>query len=102
MLTEAGIRAAKASEKPYKLFDGSGLYLLVNPNGSRASTCLNEQRWSSDVIELQLAHSERDEVRGAYNCAQRLADRRKMMQAWADYLDQLRTRAETDLLARTA
>jgi integrase len=55
-----------------------------------ASTCLNEQGWSPDVIELQLAHAERDEVRGAYNRAQRLADRRRMMQAWADYLDQLR------------
>jgi integrase len=57
---------------------------------SMASTCLNEQGWSPDLIELQLAHAERDEVRGAYNRAQRLADRRKMMQAWADYLDQLR------------
>src|SRR5262245_26311150 len=35
MLTEAEIRAAKAPEKPLKLFDGGGLYLLVNPNGSR-------------------------------------------------------------------
>jgi hypothetical protein len=43
-----------------------------------------------DLIELQLAHSERDEVRGAYNRAQRLAERRTMMQCWADYLDQLR------------
>jgi integrase len=55
-----------------------------------ASTCLNEQGWHPDVIELQLAHAERDEVRGAYNRAQRLDDRRKMMQAWADYLDGLR------------
>jgi integrase len=57
---------------------------------SMASTCLNEQGWHPDVIELQLAHAERDEVRGAYNRAQRLADRRRMMQAWADYLDGLR------------
>jgi integrase len=60
---------------------------------SMASTCLNEQGWHPDLIELQLAHAERNEVRGAYNRAQRLAERRKMMQAWADYLDRLRTGA---------
>jgi integrase len=57
---------------------------------SMASTCLNEQGWHPDLIELQLAHAERNEVRGAYNRAQRLGERRKMMQAWADYLDGLR------------
>jgi integrase len=67
-----------------------------------ASTCLNEQGWSPDVIELQLAHAERDEVRGAYNRAQRLADRRKMMQAWADYLDSLRAGSHSASLKRTA
>jgi integrase len=61
---------------------------------SRASTSLNELGWEPDLIELQLAHAERDEVRGAYNRAQRLTDRRKMMQAWADYLDGLRTGAK--------
>jgi integrase len=55
-----------------------------------ASTCLNEQGWHPDLIELQLAHAERNEVRCAYNRAQRLAERRAMMQAWADYLDGLR------------
>ena len=58
---------------------------------SMASTSLNEQGWHPDLIELQLAHAERDEVRGAYNRAQRLADRARMMQAWADHLDALRT-----------
>lgn len=56
-----------------------------------ASTCLNEQDWNPDLIELQLAHAERNEIRSACNRAQRLSERRKMMQAWADYLDQLRT-----------
>lgn len=55
-----------------------------------ASTSLNEQGWHPDLIELQLAHQERNEVRAAYNRAQRLAERRQMMQAWADYLDSLR------------
>jgi integrase len=56
---------------------------------SMASTCLNEQGWHPDLIELQLAHAERNESRGAYNRAQRLPERRRMMQAWADYLDGL-------------
>jgi integrase len=57
---------------------------------SMASTLLNEQGWHPDLIELQLAHAERNKVRAAYNKAQRLAERRKMMQAWADYLDGLK------------
>lgn len=56
-----------------------------------ASTRLNEMGWAPDVIERQLAHAERNKVRAAYNRAQYLAERRKMMQAWADYLDQLKT-----------
>ncbi len=56
-----------------------------------ASTLLNEQGWSADAIERQLAHAERDEVRGAYNRAEYLTERRKMMQSWADYLDRLMT-----------
>ena len=54
------------------------------------STCSNEAGWSSDVIERQLAHEERNEVRAAYNRAHRLSDRKKLMQWWADRLDQLR------------
>jgi integrase len=55
-----------------------------------ASTRLNELGWAPDVIERQLAHAERNKVRAAYNRAQYLTERRKMMQAWADYLDGLR------------
>jgi integrase len=60
---------------------------------SMASTLLNEQGWNRDAIERQLAHGERDPVRAAYNYAEHLLERRKMMQAWADYLDALRTGA---------
>jgi len=67
---------------------------------SMASTLLNEQGFPPDVIELQRAHSERNKVRAAYNKAQRLPERRKMMQAWADYLDRLRTGAEVVPLRR--
>ena len=57
---------------------------------SMASTLLNEQGWNRDAIERQLAHGERNAVRAAYNFAEFLPERRKMMDAWADYLDELR------------
>jgi integrase len=56
---------------------------------SMASTLLNEQGWNRDAIERQLAHSERNSIRAAYNFAEHLPERRKMMQAWADYLQEL-------------
>ena len=59
-----------------------------------ASTLLNEQGWSPDAIERQLAHSPRDQVRAAYNRAQYLDERRRMMQAWSDYLDSLKNGAQ--------
>ena len=55
-----------------------------------ASTVLHEQGWKSDIIERQLAHTERNSIKAAYNYAQHLPERRSMMQAWADYLDQLK------------
>jgi integrase len=55
-----------------------------------ASTALNEAGWQEDAIERQLAHKDKNTIRGIYNKAQYLAERRKMMQAWADYLDKLR------------
>lgn len=66
---------------------------------SIASTWANEQlveygdppiwmrRYHADWVEMQLAHSEDNEVRGAYNAAEYLAPRRRMLQDWADYLD---------------
>jgi integrase len=67
----------------------SGEEMTAHGFRAMASTSLNEQGWPPDVIELQLAHMERNKVRAAYNRAQRLAERRKMMQAWADYLESL-------------
>lgn len=60
---------------------------------SMASTLLNEQGWHRDAIERQLAHAERDCIRAAYNRAEHLPERKTMMQAWADYLEKLRTGA---------
>jgi integrase len=56
---------------------------------SEASMLLNEQGWHPDLIELQLAHAERNNVRAAYDRAQRLVERRRTMQSWADYLQRL-------------
>lgn len=59
-----------------------------SPHGIRgtASTWLNERGFRHDVIERQLAHSERNQVRASYNHADYLSERRQMMQAWADFL----------------
>lgn len=67
-----------------------GYHSRMTGHGFRglASTILNEHGFNSDWIERQLAHSERDGVRAAYNHAQYLAERRRMMQWWADFLDQ--------------
>jgi integrase len=69
---------------------------------SMASTILNEQGWNRDVIERQLAHGEQDGVRGAYNYAEYLPERRKMIQAWADYLDNLAEGGSVVPINRTA
>jgi integrase len=52
-----------------------------------ASTILNESNlFNRDWIERQLAHVERNEVRRAYNAAEWMPDRRRMMQWWADHI----------------
>ena len=60
---------------------------------SLASTRLNEMGVRADVIEAQLAHSQGNAVRAAYNRAEYLEERTEMMQKWADYLDELREHA---------
>ncbi len=66
-----------------------GYHSRATGHGFRAtaSTILNELGFRSDLIELQLAHREKNEVRAAYNHAEYLPERFKMMQWWADYLD---------------
>ncbi len=61
---------------------------------SMASTRLNEQGFNVDWIELQLAHTEGNSVRAAYNYAQYLPERKQMMQWYSDYLYRLRDGAE--------
>lgn len=57
-----------------------------------ASTALYERQFASDHIELQLAHV-RGKVRGAYDHSRQLPQRRKMMEFWADFLEE-RLRAQ--------
>lgn len=71
-----------------------GLYRLgyhsrATVHGFRGSfsTVLNEGGFNRDWIERQLAHSDRDGVRSAYNAAEWLADRRAMLGWWSDFLD---------------
>ena len=61
---------------------------------SQASSILNESgKWNPDAIERQMAHSERDQVRAAYNRANYLEERKQMMQWYADHLDELKQKA---------
>jgi integrase len=68
-----------------------GYHSRATGHGFRAtaSTILNEFGFMPDVIERQLAHAERNKVRAAYNRAQYLSERTKMMQHWANHLDAL-------------
>jgi integrase len=64
----------------------------MTPHGFRhmASTLLHESRmWRSEVIERQLAHADRNAIRGVYNAAEYLEERRQMMQWWAEKLEAL-------------
>ena len=63
----------------------------ITPHGFRAmfSTIANEHGINRDVIERQLAHVEGNTVRGAYNHAEYLPERVRLMQWWSDYLDSL-------------
>jgi integrase len=67
-----------------------------------ASTILHEAGWNSDAIERQLAHCERDKVKDAYNRAEYLLERRKMMAWWGDYLEAVASGAKVVAFKRVA
>lgn len=52
-----------------------------------AATTLSEMGWASEVIERQLAHVDHNQVRAAYQRGELIEERRRMLQAWADWLD---------------
>lgn len=66
------------------------------------STALNDKGYESDWVERQLAHGDPDKIRGTYNKAAYLEQRRKMMQEWADYLDLILRKAEVIPIKRAA
>jgi integrase len=61
---------------------------------SLASTILNEKGYSPDVIERQLSHEDDDKIRSAYNRAEYLLERKKMMQDYADILDGMKAKKD--------
>ena len=65
---------------------------FITSHGFRhtASTLLNELGYDPDVIELQMAHMNKDRIRATYNKAQWMEKRIQMMQEWADYIDGLK------------
>lgn len=75
----------------WKAVSSMGYKDKFSPHGIRStgSTILNELGYRPDVIECQLAHSERNKTRASYNQAKYFEERREMMQWWADYLDDL-------------
>jgi integrase len=58
---------------------------------SMASTILNEHRWKSELIEVALAHVDKDDVRSAYNRADYIERRRPMMQWWNEHIQKAAT-----------
>ncbi len=60
---------------------------------SAASTILNERGYNPDVIEAALAHQHENEIRRAYNRATYWPERVKLLQEWADLLDEFRARS---------
>lgn len=95
-----GVRGKPISQNTllYALYR-MGYHSRITTHGFRgtASTILNESGlFEPDWIERQLAHVPANQVRSAYNAAQHLADRRRMMEWWSQYLEG--QRATADLL----
>ncbi len=71
------------------VFNRAGYAGKFTPHGVRStfSTYYNEAGVEHELIELTLAHAERNKVRGAYNHAKKLEQRRQLLQDWADLTD---------------
>ena len=74
-----------STNKPF----GTG-YMTSHGFRHTASTMLNELGYEADIIELQLAHTNKDRIRATYNKAQWMDKRIAMMQDWANYLDAIK------------
>jgi hypothetical protein len=51
---------------------------------------MNEKGWDAAVIELQLSHAKADKIAGIYDRSQRVPERKKLMQEWADYIEEMK------------
>ena len=103
-ITGAGRYLFPAARDPEKHIKGVRIFVALRSLGytkdelcfhgfrAMASTLLNERGYNRDWIERQLAHCPRDSVRAAYNYAEYLPERRRMMQEWADYLTSLKNK----------
>lgn len=78
------------------VFNRAGYAGRFTPHGVRStfSTYFNEAGVDHDLIELTLAHAERNKVRSAYNHAKKLEQRRQLMQQWADLTEAWREGAK--------
>ena len=78
-----------------RLIETIGFGGVISGHGFRATaaTMLREQGFADHLVELQLAHTDRNKVRASYNHAKYIEERRVMMQTWADYLDAIQPAA---------
>lgn len=93
-----------SSEAIRDLFRRAGYAGKFTPHGVRGtfSTVANGARWDAEVIEIALAHKEKDATRAAYNAARLLPQRRELLQWWADLSDDMRRGGKVVTLARSA
>ena len=86
-----GILSDAALLRPLKEAAKKGAPVMtVHGFRAAASTVLNGLRYDKDLIELQLSHLDKDRIRAVYNHAERLDERRELLQVWADWLDAAR------------
>jgi integrase len=92
--SKEGVMSENTVNKALRTMGYSGDVMTGHGFRSLVSTLLSEQQcWHPDAIERQLAHAPRNKIRAAYNYAEYLPERRRMMQALADYFDELRASA---------
>lgn len=91
-----------SAEAIRELFRRAGYESKFTPHGVRGtfSTMANEAGWRPDVIELVLAHQERNQIRRAYNHALLLDERRELLQWWSDLSDKAKQGEPVVLLKR--
>lgn len=100
---EQNARKSMSNMTILKALERMGFKGRMTGHGFRglASTILHEQGYNHDHIELQLAHAPRNEVSAAYNHALYLEPRFRMMQEWADFLDQSRQRGKVIMIRQS-